>query len=103
MNRLPVLLILAFGSFVVQAAAAAPTLVRIDSGPLEGELAGDVVRFKGIPFAAPPVGPLRWRAPQPVAGWTASRPATTFGNACLQPAPREGARGLGTATSEDCL
>ena len=103
MNRPFALLVLAIGSLAVQAAASPATLVRIDSGPLEGEVAEDVVRFKGIPFAAPPVGPLRWRAPQPVAAWSAARPAKSFGNACLQPAPREGGRGLGAATSEDCL
>lgn len=42
-----------------------PTRVRIESGELHGAAADGVVAFKGVPFAAPPVGPLRWRAPQP--------------------------------------
>src|SRR5207247_8654046 len=63
---------------------------------------------KGVPFAAPPVGALRWRAPQPVAKWTGVRKADTFGDVCVQP------KGIGRlnvsvdlpdspAASEDCL
>lgn len=44
--------------------------------------------FKGIPFAAPPVGDLRWRAPQPPAAWAGVRPGDTFGNACMQDTAR---------------
>ena len=54
--------------------------------------------FLGIPFAAPPVGPLRWRPPQPVAPWTAPRDATRFGPACMQPDS-----GYPRKVSEDCL
>lgn len=85
------------------ATAAAPLLVRIDAGQLRGERAGDVIRFKGIPFAAPPVGPLRWRAPQPVVPWSGVREANTFGNACLQPPQRTPGDGLPVPMSEDCL
>jgi para-nitrobenzyl esterase len=86
------------------AGAAPPELVRIDSGRLRGVAAGKVVSFKGIPFAAPPVGPLRWRAPQPVQSWSGVRAATEFGNACLQPASRMGSsQSLGAPISEDCL
>ena len=41
--------------------------------------------FKGIPYAAPPVGDLRWKAPQPVTPWTEPRACTAFGPACPQP------------------
>lgn len=85
------------------ASAAAPELVRVDAGQLRGERVGDVIRFKGIPFAAPPVGPLRWRAPQPVAPWSGVREASTFGNACLQPPQRTPGDGLPVPMSEDCL
>ena len=56
--------------------AQTTTRVRIDAGEIEGVAAGNVVAFKGIPFAAPPVGALRWKAPQPVAPWPGVRPAT---------------------------
>jgi para-nitrobenzyl esterase len=59
--------------------------VRIDSGAVEGTAgAGGVRVFKGIPFAAPPVGALRWKAPQPAAKWTGVRHATEFGSRCMQ-------------------
>lgn len=53
-------------------------------GPVQGKLVNGIAVFKGIPFAAPPVGALRWREPQPVAPWTAIRQANTAGPACMQ-------------------
>ena len=50
-------------------------VVKIDSGELRGVVDDGVVSYKGIPFAAPPVGELRWRPPQPVARWTGVREA----------------------------
>jgi para-nitrobenzyl esterase len=85
------------------AAAAGPDAVRVDAGRLRGAVEGDVVAFKGIPFAAPPVGALRWRAPQPVPRWRGERGASAFGNACLQPPPRTTSPPLRVAVSEDCL
>ncbi len=61
---------------------------------------GIVQAWKGIPYAAPPVGALRWRPPQPAAGWTGVRDATRFGNDCMQ-APW--IVSSGQAFSEDCL
>src|SRR4051794_25951993 len=58
--------------------------VRVDSGELEGLAAGEVVSFKNIPYAAPPVGALRWRAPQPVAAWKGVRKADKVGALCMQ-------------------
>ncbi len=55
-----------------------------DSGPLEGISAGSQAVFLGIPFAAPPTGPLRWKPPQPVPRWREVRRATAFGPACPQ-------------------
>ncbi len=68
------------------AAAHAGEQVTIDSGILEGVPGEDpAVRvFKGVPFAAPPVGDLRWKAPQPVAPWTGVRKADTWGRRCMQ-------------------
>ena len=106
---------------------APPVVVRVDGGELQGEAGDDVVSFKGIPFAAPPVGDLRWRPPQPAARWTSVRQAAEFAPSCMQgrgfgPPPGTGARGAppaaGTtptpapapagpppaqAPSEDCL
>ena len=75
----------------------APSLVRVDGGELQGVIADDVVSFKGVPFAAPPTGELRWRPPQPAAKWTGVRPAAEFGANCMQgrfggPPPGAGAR-----------
>src|SRR5580704_17699959 len=80
---------------VVQALCAAT--VQLDSGLISGV---DGV-FRGIPYAAPPVGKLGWREPQPVAHWEGVRKAVQFGAICMQPAPR-GATSAPNM-SEDCL
>src|SRR5579863_9458835 len=59
--------------------------VRVDSGLLLGTTdSNGVAAYKGVPFAAPPVGDLRWRPPQPVAHWEGVRNADHFGAACMQ-------------------
>jgi len=84
-----------------QAAAAAAQRPRvvIAAGALQGTLAAGApgAVFKGIPFARPPVGPLRWRAPLPAVPWRGVRDAAHFSPACMQ-----GGRG-GPTGSEDCL
>lgn len=85
--------------------AALPDPVRLDSGKVTGTVGDNphVHVFKGIPYAAPPTGPNRWRAPQPVAAWSGVRDAKEFAPRCTQasfggpnaPAP--------PPTSEDCL
>jgi para-nitrobenzyl esterase len=92
-----------FASALGVAAAAQGDRVRIDTGRLRGAALGDVVSFKGIPFAAPPTGPLRWRAPQPGSSWPGVRPATAWGNACLQAPPTPTQDALLVPVSEDCL
>jgi para-nitrobenzyl esterase len=75
--------------------------VHIDTGIVEGSTDSKVVSWKGIPFAAPPVGPLGWRAPQPARSWTAVRLAKVYANDCMQvPFPSDAAP-LGTQPSED--
>jgi len=62
--------------------------VKVDSGTLQGEYVGadkSVAAFLGIPYAAPPVGELRWKPPQPVKAWRGRRAAAQFGPACPQP------------------
>jgi para-nitrobenzyl esterase len=87
----------------VVSAAPAPRQVAVTGGAVEGDAAIGVLSFKGIPFAAPPVGPLRWRAPQPVAAWSGVRPALRYGADCLQsPFPGDAAP-LGVSSAEDCL
>jgi para-nitrobenzyl esterase len=72
--------------------------VTTASGTLKGVVTGDVVAFKGIPYAAPPVGPLRWKPPQPAAAWSGVKDASAFGPVCLQPASATSFNG-----GEDCL
>ena len=62
-------------------------VVTIDSGKVQGVLAedGSTIVFKGIPYAAPPVGELRWQKPQPVAAWDTVRVCDSFGPAAVQP------------------
>jgi para-nitrobenzyl esterase len=76
----------------------------VDAGTLQGAVKDGVMSFKGIPYAAPPAGNLRWRAPQPVARWQGVRSATQYGHDCMQlPDPSEAAPRGSTTPSEDCL
>ncbi len=102
MRRVSFSLLLTIASIGV-CASASPETVRISEGRLRGTVIDDVVSFKGIPFAAAPVGDLRWRAPQRVAAWSGVRDASAFGNACLQPPPRATSPPLRVSVSEDCL
>jgi len=77
--------------------AMVPEQVKIDSGTIAGTVSGQpTVRvFKGIPFAAPPLGENRWKAPQPVAKWDGVRKADAFGAPCAAGAPAAGRGGGG--------
>ena len=88
-----------------QNAAASPETVLTAAGPVEGITSADskVRAFKGIPFAAPPVGALRWKAPQPVASWTEVRKATEFGARCMQARIYDDMIFRDNGPSEDCL
>lgn len=90
------------------AAAAAPAAAQIAQADVTGgRIAGTVVDsvsvFKGIPFAAPPVGNLRWRAPQPVQSWPGVRQTVAFGPACMQDPVMAQRMAPGVPMSEDCL
>ncbi len=91
-------------------------VVSVTGGQLRGSLHGATAVFEGIPYAAPPVGALRWREPQPPLQWSGIRDATTPGNSCFQNAagldtfiaPLAAAYGAGyklqpVSSSEDCL
>lgn len=88
----------------MRAAFASPT-VHTDKGDVEGVVkAPGVESFLGIPFAAPPVGNLRWRAPQPAAPWSGTRMATAYSKDCIQePQAYAPGPGFNNPTSEDCL
>lgn len=74
--------------------------VHTATGDLAGSSADGIRTFRGIPYAQPPIGLLRWKPPQPVAAWTGTRDATKFGNDCMQK-PLADSRAPGI--SEDCL
>jgi para-nitrobenzyl esterase len=85
-------------------ACASSDKVKIDSGVLQGSEHEGVLSFKGIPYAAAPVGNLRWEPPQPVVAWSGVRSATSFGHDCMQlPSPNEAAPAGTTTPGEDCL
>src|SRR5260370_16941506 len=81
--------------------AAAPPEVATTEGNVRGMASDSFYTFRGIPYAAPPVGPLRWRAAQKPQPWKGVRPASEFGADCEQPtipgAPPS------PSMSEDCL
>src|SRR6185436_17253163 len=72
--------------FGIVVPAAVPDPVRLDSGSISGTTgaSGEVRIFRGVPYAAPPVGALRWKAPQPVAHWDGVRKADEYGARCMQ-------------------
>jgi para-nitrobenzyl esterase len=95
MNRAALIPITLFA--VTMAVAAVDDPVKLDTGMISGTTTAtaDVRVFKGIPYAAPPVGDLRWRAPKPAAHWEGTRKADEFGPVCMQ--------GGNQKASEDCL
>lgn len=79
-----------FYSFVVMNPhAVLPGTIKVDGGAVSGvkNTAGDITSFKGIPFAAPPVGNLRWKAPQPVKPWSGVKECGAFGASPMQGKP----------------
>ena len=97
------------GTLASGAALAAPVTAHVEQGALSGTTDGDVNTFLGVPFAAPPVGELRWKAPQPAAKWQGARNAVAFAPSCPQAVTPQGF-GPWTAeyvvhgaVAEDCL
>ncbi|MFZ4067882.1 MAG: carboxylesterase/lipase family protein [Phenylobacterium sp.] len=83
------------------AAAETGRTVNTRSGPVQATVRGDMLTWYAIPFAAPPVGDLRWRAPQPAATWKTPIAASKTAAPCLQTGPESPFRAR--AESEDCL
>ena len=73
---------------------------KVTGGEVQGVVTEGISIFKGIPFAAPPVGDLRWKAPAPVQAWTGIKKADAFGLACMQAA---NSMGNTAPVGEDCL
>src|SRR5579872_3833832 len=87
----------------VGAATRFSPVVQIVSGKLRGLYSGQLMIFKGIPYAAPPIGNLRWRPPQPVTPWNGVRAATEYGHDCMQILVPNDDAPLRTKPNEDCL
>lgn len=85
--------------------SSSPVLIEttIESGPIAGESDGVITVFKGIPYAAPPVGNLRWQAPKPVKPWKSVRAATSFTDDCMQNKAEWDPARSSQKMSEDCL
>lgn len=78
-------------------------VVQIETGRLQGTTEQNMQVFKNIPYAAPPIGNLRWRPPQPPLAWDGVRDASQFGDSCPQPFIKNLSAGLDLPGSEDCL
>lgn len=81
------------------APASVPPIVQTGQGPVSGKLISGVRAYLGIPYAAPPVGELRWQPPQPPARWSGTRDGTAFGDRCAQPLSPLSPE----SANEDCL
>lgn len=101
------LVIVSLVLFALPASVAAQPVLNLDSGPIMGMRdgpVGDLLVFKGIPYAAPPVGANRWRPPQPVPSWRDVRACTAFAATCPQPDVMRQRFGVEQPPlSEDCL
>jgi para-nitrobenzyl esterase len=99
--RVAAITFFAMSAMLSAAAAESGPIVAVTGGQVQGatlEKGGAV--FKGIPFAQPPVGDLRWREPAPLKPWKGVRDATAFGSPCTQSPQLNRA---GTIAKEDCL
>ncbi|WP_445194105.1 carboxylesterase/lipase family protein [Sphingomonas sp. Tas61C01] len=93
-------------AFASPAQAAGDAVIAVEGGKLAGTLDerdAAIHSFRGIPFAAPPVGDLRWREPQPVARWSGVRPAKSFASRCMQLPLFSDMMFRSPGISEDCL
>ena len=97
MRGLKQIVFVAISVLALRAMLGQAGIVATDAGKVQGATQGAVEYFKGVPFAAPPVGEFRWRAPQPVKPWTNVKKTTAYSADCMQvPFPSDAAP-LGTA------
>lgn len=103
MKHFNIISLLALGLIGMGGPVMANPTASIASGDISGKTDAGAEVFLGLPYAQPPVGPLRWKAPQPVEAWSGPLDATAFGHDCAQkPFPSDAAP-LGTEPDEDCL
>jgi len=103
MKKMSIVIGCAAALLVAAGARAEVREADVTGGRVAGAVANGIVLFKGIPFAAPPVGPLRWKAPQPLQPWTGVKQASTFGASCMQDPMFARLFGAPPEISEDCL
>lgn len=100
-------LLLAAMPLLLWSCSSAPKLTETQAltqaGVVEGQKEGDIIVYRGVPFAAPPVGDLRWREPHPVEPWKGVRQCTEFSADPMQPDLFGDMNFLGNGRSEDCL
>ena len=94
-NRIILIVISVFAFLLSCSEKQLSTLVETEAGQIEGTIENGIKVFRGIPYAAPPVGDLRWKEPQPVEPWDGVRQTVEFGPACPQP--------QNLPQAEDCL
>ena len=82
--------LLLFSALLSLTGSLSAATLKIDGGNIRGTEAGGIYSYKGIPFAAPPVGDLRWKPSQPIQPWDEVRDTTTFGPQCIQPSTGDG-------------
>ena len=99
MRRLAFIVVVALSALSPVPSSAADTTAKVEGGLVQGVAESGLAVYKGIPFAAPPIGDLRWKAPRPLIGWSGVRNAVRFAPACMQSMGSPPPSGL----SEDCL
>ena len=97
MRKISFIAAVLISAFCCKAAAQQPAPVRVEGGMVQGTVEDGLTVYKGIPFAAPPVGDLRWKAPKPVIPWEGVKKTTQFA-----PGPMQGGN-TPSGKSEDCL
>ncbi len=102
MNKITAAFLL-LGTLIFNAYGADRPMAQVQSGSLQGITEYNMQAFKGIPYAAAPVGDLRWRPPQAALAWSGTRDASQFADSCPQPIVKNLSDGLGLPGNEDCL